>query len=32
MEKIKEIKLPFVKMESVEEVKSLDSPEFEMYS
>ena len=29
MEKIKEIKLPFVKMESVEEFKSLDSPEFE---
>ncbi|XP_069415924.1 protein ECT2 isoform X4 [Ovis canadensis] len=26
---LKEIKLPFVKMESVEEVKSLDSPEFE---
>ena len=29
MEKIKEIKVPFVKMESVEEFKSLDSPEFE---
>ncbi|XP_024852896.1 protein ECT2 isoform X6 [Bos indicus] len=26
---LKEIKLPFVKMESVEEFKSLDSPEFE---
>ncbi|XP_040104841.1 protein ECT2 isoform X4 [Oryx dammah] len=26
---LKEIKLPFVKMESVEEVKTLDSPEFE---
>lgn len=29
MKKIKEIKVPFVKMESVEEYENLDSPEFE---